>query len=227
MAEIGLASGKAGLIQLLMRLSNFIQVGRRAEVKSLKQLADEKFGEIDKTHQVFVRLLRQLRKTTATALERLERTDNTHEAVKQLEKTTKAIQAVRLGAADRRREQYEEAKVYEENMVSSAGILVKIPPEVAVQLMTFMASFCTYFELEGIYNHELKRALVHAEAVVDRYRNAIERKAGGSEKETLRRDLSEILTQTRGADDFLRAGWASIAMSYHRLNLRFREYGLS
>jgi len=222
----GISHGGAGLIQLLAHLVGYLERGRRKEAKSLKRLADKKFSQIDKTHHLFVQLVQKLHDTTGVALERLRRTNKASSIIKELDKTLGAIRSVREKSADRRREQYEEAKVYSENVLSSMDFFVKIPPEVAGQLGTFMASFCTYFEMEGVYSHELGSALNYAASIVARHTANAKKKSDRLLNDNLGNDLSDIFMRTRSAYVLLRSGWANVARAYHELNLRFRDMGL-
>ena len=80
--------------KLLAELVTYIRSERKAEIKSLRTLADKKFKEMDRTHTPFVKPFWTLRRDTANSLAKLRKTDNMQEVISALDKSLRCRRRV-------------------------------------------------------------------------------------------------------------------------------------
>jgi hypothetical protein len=217
-----------GIFKLLVgSLSKF--GGKKAEVLSLKKLADRKFREIERTHSLFVKLLGDLERATTTAREKVNAGKSVGTVHASLRTALAAVEERRKKNLSERMSQYHEAEVFRELGFHELGILKKVPDDVTAQLITFMSVFTSYFEseVEHLYRHALGNSVEVTRTVLRRLEDAKKEKKPppAKEKESAMEMLTSLKTEIEGFISFTANRWVAIASEYHKLGLLFRQHG--
>lgn len=228
MVDPTVVTANSSLAKILTAVALKLEAGQGKEIQSLKAFADFKFLQIERVHRFFLDLLIKLHKAAATSKDQLDTSGNLRKAWKTLLKETDYVKWTREGTSEDRREQYEEARVYAENSIEEQGVLKKLPDKVARDLQAFMSVYCSYFQTENVYSHELKRTIVATSKVLDGFRERVRRfrKHDDAARADFESILSDFMTGFEDSRERLRASWADVAAAYHQLNLTFREHGL-
>lgn len=221
-------TAKSSLAKILAVIAAKLEAGQNREVIGLKQFADVKFRQIERTHRFFLDLLSRLHGSAVESRYQLE-TSGLRKAWKALSRDIESVRHERERTSEERREQYEEARVYSGDLFLEKGILKKIPNEIAEHLKLFMLAYCKYFQNENIYSHNLKRDIVLVTSMLERFKERLPRfKAPDKNaKYDFEVILKDFMTGFEESGEELRANWASVAEAYHRLNRSFREHGMS
>ena len=135
----------------------------------------------------------------------------------------KAIEDQRLIYKPMRRAQYEEAVVLRNAPFEERTILKRIPGDVAFGLSDFMGVFCEYFETDGVYDHELARAIASLEislAIVNERLQEGTTISGDFVADIRERIYSPTLISTNENK------WGKLARAYFQLKKILMEYGV-
>ena len=222
------APGSAvGFVKLLLELAGKLVGNRTSERQSLKNLADRKFNEIHQIHEKFIDLLTTLTKAVRAAAESVGRTGMSEPALSLLEENIRTLSDERYKESEKRRGLYEEARVYQWNLVIDRGIFNNIPDELGEQLRSFMSAYCAYFETDMVYRHTLRHALNEAEETIERLREVALDDVHQHVMDHFRGEFIHLYGKSSSLIEVSRSMWARIAEEYHKLNLCFRGYGVS
>jgi hypothetical protein len=217
-----------GMFKILTQFVSIFGERKKIRLRSLSLLVDKKFGELDGSHKLFIRLLDELHDHITVARKRLNKTDDIRSIVEDIRSAIDEISRVRSEGRERRRSEYEQARVYADNVLSDRSILKRTPEDITVKIQAFMLAYCAYFSRERAYEHELHSAL----KLVDR---TIVRRFGSSGKDSLiksnnkrkiKTDMDRCLSKIRASVCTSRERWAVVASAYHLLGQSFREHGL-
>lgn len=218
------------LFSSLLSAASKLQTGRKAEIRSLKALADRKFLEIEAAHKLFLALLQKLVRVMAQSMRRIEKSGSTESVLEKLRTQIESIEIQREKHAYKRREQYSEAFVYQNNVIREKGVLQTIPEDVSDRLRIFMRAFCAYFETENLYSHGLRNALEfslrHVDALIRDPNYVANELARKIHHPDIVDQLAQMAMRAQSWIDVAEAMWPKITEEYHKLNLLFREYGV-
>jgi hypothetical protein len=221
-------TAKAGFVKLLSAIAARLESGGSREARSLKQLADRKLAELERTHEFFLGTIETLKQEVKSSIPKTGRSGGGQGELAKLERAIDAARKSRYEESETRRAQFEEAKVYARQEAAERGILVTVPGAIYILIRAFMESYCNYFRSESMYSHELNRILRHGDNVLEQLRN--EQPKGNISKSMRRKEFVHVLRTLVHRCDLsqqaLRAGWVSVSSAYHLLNARFREQGL-
>ncbi|MGA3310095.1 MAG: hypothetical protein ABSD08_16010 [Xanthobacteraceae bacterium] len=217
-----------GILKLLAQILSLIGEGRKKHLRSLSALINKKFRELDRSHKLFIRLLGQLHDHIAVAENSLNKTDDIDAMVKEIKLTMTKIYRIRSEGRERRRAEYEEARVYADNIVSDRSIFTRTPEDVALKIQDFMSAYCTYFSRERTYEHELHLVLELVERTIRIIFDSLQNDGSAKidEKQALKIGLEKSLSEIQTSLSTSRERWALVARAYHLLGQSFREHGL-
>ena len=220
----------ATLLSLLRQLFNVFGDSGKSHLKSLADLADKKFQEIEKTHALFLNLLTTFNNAVGAARVKIDGSNDIDSIASDIEVAIRAINELRDANREWRRSEYEEARIYRENpIIDKASFVKKVPREVENEVQKFMAAYCDYFEFEGAYHHSSGHVAAMAGETIGAYQHFGKKgevAAHQLRKSFLLERLGGVLVESQDAKEIVRTRWTKFASAYHHLNHRLREYGL-
>jgi hypothetical protein len=216
----------SGFFSTLFELGKWIREQKSAEVRSLKELADKKFSELDYTHSQFFEMLLKLRKTAQAATARLDQTDDIETVIREVKNEVEFVADLRRETAGKRRASYEEASVYTRNSLRPVGVFANIPGQVSSDLRQFMEAYCQYFEREDLY---YRHDVAHVLTIVQRHIFLLLDKNKGDIvglRQDAHRATAMIIERVNEAEEILGSRWQVVAANYHMLGLSLRRAGV-
>jgi hypothetical protein len=220
------------LFGLLISSMKAIGAGNKAEIRSIKNLTDRKLAEIQRTHKLFMSLMRRLSEAAMKAHDAIPDTEKT---LRVLEQELKGVTRERRKQQDDRRKHYEEANVYAAGSFEEHGVFNKVPDDIALALQQFMQAFVEYFSSDAVYQHNLGNTIRFVEETS--YELKAMMKSNRPERDLESGDGSRLINSAKNrlktlkemVDVGLRMSedrWAKVTNAYFRLNRAFMEHGL-
>jgi hypothetical protein len=220
-----------GLLKTLLSLVTKLGQERRPGLSALSRLATKKFSELEKTHILFLFILKALQDDLEILNKggrRGQKSIGAPKLLKGLEAALNGAESLRRKDVAKRRASYEEAKVYsQQGFEDKASIILPVPSDVLDHLREFMSSYCSYFETEGRYDHNVQDALdaVKATLALANSRMARSGEIDLRTSDLLKKNLGELTRAIELAMDDLGQRWARLASDYHRTIHSLRENG--
>jgi hypothetical protein len=208
-----------------LKIIKAIRSTSAARRKSIFDLVDRKFVEIELTHLLFLDLLTQLRDAAAPAQTGTGGTllaDRLAENIANIEKQRDVFR-------EERRRQYEEAAVYGSDNLNFRTLGTVMPQELSEGLVNFMLKYVNYFRHGDEYRHRLGGTLRLANELVDKIRSEElppKQKRRDKSEENVRGCLHMIIIHAEEAQRQMRDQWADVSSAYYSFVRNAREYGL-
>jgi len=148
--------------------------------------------------------------------------------VTRIENAIKEVERVRNISREQRRSLYEEARVYGENVQFNKTILKNVPDQIVVELKSFMAEYCRYFETDQNYRHLVDHLLNDAVVLLGTNQSSISGKSDARKRKwSITAVIDNILSKLASSVNEARENWAKAASAYYRLSLALQEHGIS
>jgi hypothetical protein len=244
---------------ILQPLIKFVTIAfssnKEPRLDSVFRLAHRKFGELERSHKLFLSIAGKLENSLKNIQPDLDAATSkeamAHE-VKRIEEAIHEAARKRNTLREKRRELYEEAKVYVEDVSFDKTVLTTVPTDITNKLKFFMAEYCKYFERENEYHHSISNTLDAGATMLAKIKGLLssnrqpedffrvyssgddERtkqefaKDGGpgmSDFEAIRHIFAIYLLGFDGGSSD-REHWARVSNAYYQLNGSLLEYGV-
>lgn len=117
--------------------------------------------------------------------------------------------------------------MFGESALEEKTVLKKLPDEILQSLTDFMRSYCTYFELDGKYQHRLGDLISSADASMNTYLHlrTMPERLREKRAEIYQNDLKRILTETDDGIRTCRNNWSVVAKKFYQFDRLCREHG--
>lgn len=205
MAELTLAD-------LLLKLLTEWRSITRPRQRDLLRLCNQKYAELEKTHISFMSMLRE-------AYDLVDRTmrhggqgnEDFLEAFRKLENQRYDGRQARLA-------QYEQARLYAGGAFANQSSIIKAVPEpVADAVKTMMESYVHYFQMDGMYAHELGHVFSHIDNLV---------RGDALAPQDVKAIGKRILDMNRNSRSVLELDWIRFSRDYYRAYAIFADHGI-
>jgi hypothetical protein len=216
-----------GFIHAMYNIIKNIKIDNRDDIIAMKELVDEKYQQLKKIHKHFDNLIRALNSAVTTAHRDLDANQHIVDVLKTLRASLEEVHTTRSSGRVQRRSMYEEAHVYAEQSFQERGIFVKIPGNIAASLTLFMSNYCSYFEREGEYFHDLDGVMKSIEKNLEKLEKFYIKQQKEIEIERLHLTLKGLESECLKGVDRIWDKWPVFARAYYTFTVVLREHGYS